>query len=355
MADFFPAANNDTVDYYHTNALVRGQDEISWENPSDDAASDLGLRFTNVTIPQGATILTAKVVWVASRSSSSATVNATIRGQAADNAATFTAGGGGGVSDFTTRLAALTTASVAWNAIASQTSGSSYDSPDITSVVQEIVNRGGWTSGNAIVVFFLENSSSNGAARFTSGYAHGSNYPKLVVTYSTSTNVTVTPAVLAAIFTIPTVTVSTTSNVTVPPSSLSASFSLPAPIVSGDAIVSPAPLTATFSLPEPNILIADTTVFPNPLTATLSLPAPTIQTDQNLSVSPLSATFSLPTPTITASQNVSITPSPLSAYFSLLTPSRIGGLWTNEARASTAWDNEPRRSTSWTNEPRPEI
>ena len=58
------------------------------------------------------------------------------------------------MADFDTRFGVnggageLTTASVAWSNMAAWTAGQWYNSPDISSIIQEIVNQGGWTSGN---------------------------------------------------------------------------------------------------------------------------------------------------------------------------------------------------------------
>jgi len=55
---------------------------------------------------------------------------------------------------FDDRYANHTTAMVNWDDIGSWTAESEYDSPDISSVIQEIVNRAGWASGNDLVLFW---------------------------------------------------------------------------------------------------------------------------------------------------------------------------------------------------------
>lgn len=100
-----------------------------------------GLRFRNVTIPQGTTITRAWLeVWCVKADDP----NCNIVGEAADNAV-----------DFATTLHVFsrtkTAASVTWNA-ANVGLGLFVSSPDITTVVQEILNRAGWVSGNAMVI-----------------------------------------------------------------------------------------------------------------------------------------------------------------------------------------------------------
>jgi hypothetical protein len=105
---------------------------------------DVGLRFQNVTIPQGATINSATVTLSASDTNSTNT-RLTVTAEASDNAAPFTTAN----SNISSRV--TTTFTVDWNT-ANWSSGNSYQTPDIRDAIQEIVSRGGWSSGNAMVV-----------------------------------------------------------------------------------------------------------------------------------------------------------------------------------------------------------
>ena len=69
----------------------------------------------------------------------------TLKGQLIGNAPTFTSTSG----NISSR--ALTTASTAWTP-STWSSGSDYNSPDISAVVQEIVNQGAWASGNSLAI-----------------------------------------------------------------------------------------------------------------------------------------------------------------------------------------------------------
>ena len=57
--------------------------------------------------------------------------------------------------------------------------GQKYQTPDLTSVVQEIINRSGWTSGNAIA-FIVTGTGHRAANSYNSGAV---NAPKLYITY----------------------------------------------------------------------------------------------------------------------------------------------------------------------------
>jgi hypothetical protein len=74
------------------------------------------------------------------------TVRWKIEGEDADNPATFST-----YADFIARV--RTTANVSWINSAASYPPDYYTSPDISSIIQEIVNRGGWASGNHIAIF----------------------------------------------------------------------------------------------------------------------------------------------------------------------------------------------------------
>jgi hypothetical protein len=147
-----------------------------------------GMRFTNVTIPQGASI-TAAYLTLRSRYTTSVTVvNSRIKGEAADNAATFST-----EADFNGR--ARTTASVDWDNIPAWTNGVDYNSPGIKTIIQEIVNRSGWASGNALVIFWDDfddrSTHANDACRLAKCYAQGAaTAPKLHIEYTAITEKT---------------------------------------------------------------------------------------------------------------------------------------------------------------------
>ena len=102
-----------------------------------------GLRFNAVTIPQGTTILTATLEFYVT-SSTYDDPKFDIYGQAADNPGTFQAT----AHDIDGR--SRTTAYTTWSADGIGTGW--ITGPDIAAVVQEIVNRGGWASGNSLVL-----------------------------------------------------------------------------------------------------------------------------------------------------------------------------------------------------------
>lgn len=109
----------------------------------------VGMRFTGVTVPRGAVITNAYVQFQVDRATSVAT-SLTIEGQAADNPGSF-ARTTGNISSRT-----RTTQSVLWGPVPPWSSvgaaGPDQRTADIAPIVQEIVDRTGWASGNAMVI-----------------------------------------------------------------------------------------------------------------------------------------------------------------------------------------------------------
>ncbi len=115
----------------------------------------VGMRFQNVTIPQGATIDSAYIEFECDAGTWTGDVYLEIRGEDIDNAPTFTTG----TSNISLRT--YTTASASWTITAQWTVDSKYQSSDISTVVKEIVDRGGWNSGNSMVFKIAAASGTN--------------------------------------------------------------------------------------------------------------------------------------------------------------------------------------------------
>jgi hypothetical protein len=110
-------------------------------------------RFDNLRVEQGVTVTSAVLRFLPSGSDTNTTVNVLINGVDEDDAAapsTFAEAEG------STR----TTANVAWNSVPSFISPVPQASPDISSIVQEILDRPGWSSGNAMVLLVEDNGST---------------------------------------------------------------------------------------------------------------------------------------------------------------------------------------------------
>ena len=112
------------------------------------AVQTVGMRFTGVAVPTGATVTNAYVQFQVDEVSTNAT-NVTVVGQAADNAAAFTTATRN-VSSRARTTAAVGWAPAPWPTVGAR--GADQRTPNLASVVQEIVARPGWASGNALAL-----------------------------------------------------------------------------------------------------------------------------------------------------------------------------------------------------------
>ncbi|MCB0562633.1 MAG: hypothetical protein KDD09_26960, partial [Phaeodactylibacter sp.] len=127
-------------------------------------------------IPQGAIITSATIQFTVDETRNLDPCNLVIRGQASDNALAFSSSSG----DVSSRP--VTSASIAWAPPAWTTIGAAGDAqrtPDISAIIQEIVNRNGYTSGSSIAIII------NGTGRRIAESYNGSpgQAPQLCVEY----------------------------------------------------------------------------------------------------------------------------------------------------------------------------
>ena len=108
----------------------------------------VGLRFTEVNLPPGAVITSAYVQFQADETGSGPAA-LTILGQAADNAPAFTTATGN-LSGRTTTTASVGWAPPDWLTVGAV--GAAQRTSDLSPILQEIVGRPGWASGNALVL-----------------------------------------------------------------------------------------------------------------------------------------------------------------------------------------------------------
>lgn len=146
------------------------------------------LRFETIDIPQGATITAAKIQLAFHSKINGSGQSITIRGEDTDDASSAASS----CSSF--GGATRTSANVSWAFASSMSAGTFYDTADISSIVQEIVNRAGWSANNDMQFFFEDHtyvSSTNWLFDFRSKNYSGSTYtPKLVITYTLGVDIT---------------------------------------------------------------------------------------------------------------------------------------------------------------------
>jgi hypothetical protein len=111
-------------------------------------AQTAGLRFTGVGLPRNATVIAAWVQFQVDEAST-AIAGLTVTGAAADNASAFTTTARN-ISARPTTTASVTWAPAAWPTVGAR--AAEQRTPNLAAVLQEIVARPGWVSGNALVL-----------------------------------------------------------------------------------------------------------------------------------------------------------------------------------------------------------
>ncbi|NOZ10995.1 MAG: hypothetical protein GXP09_08160 [Gammaproteobacteria bacterium] len=120
----------------------------------------VGMRFQDLQVPQGTSITRAYIEFTVDENDSGAT-NVVINGEDTDNSVTFSTSDN--ISGRT-----LTSATVPWSSISPWNVADSDDehkrTPDLTSIVQEIVDRSGWSAGNAMTFVIQAGSACASSA-----------------------------------------------------------------------------------------------------------------------------------------------------------------------------------------------
>ncbi|WP_026294589.1 PilC/PilY family type IV pilus protein [Salinimonas chungwhensis] len=140
-----------------------------------------GMRFTQLNIPRGATITHAYLRFT-SEQLNTADATMIFRGELSGDSEGFSSS-----NDITSRP--RTMAQVVWdNDNAFPVSNEIFSSPDLTAVIQEIVDQSAWCGGQALSILVEGSSNSAGSARVVNAYDSGVDQsPQLVVEYDETT------------------------------------------------------------------------------------------------------------------------------------------------------------------------
>lgn len=144
-----------------------------------------GFRFSGVTIPQGSTITSARME-LRSSQSQWLSVGYEIAAENAGNATVFS-------SSSRPSQKILTSARVQHTSNVSWLANTWYQTEDLISLIQPIINRSDWASGNSLSLIFRGTVGTWGRKFATSFDASASFAPRLVVTYQSSGGPTPTP------------------------------------------------------------------------------------------------------------------------------------------------------------------
>lgn len=168
---FTPTASGDDayVDFTGGTINTSGNDLLT-----GNQRYGFGVRFRNVTIPQGATILDAHLVLQASAAASGAgNCRTLIQGELNAYPAAFST-----YADYNARTRA--TAEFNWDTTFAISTGDEVTSPEATYIVEEIVALAEWQSGNDLVLFVDQNKVSTVTRTFAS-VENGTYHPPILV------------------------------------------------------------------------------------------------------------------------------------------------------------------------------
>jgi hypothetical protein len=188
------SSNDDTTTYWNGSAWVSSTSNgfIYAGQTTGVEKMGAGLRFLSPTIQSGSTINSANMTIYVKTVASGVTVNSTITGDLELNPATFST-----LADYQARRGTvvggandskITTSHVHWDNISAWTPiGAAITTPEIGTVIQEIINQPGWNSGNAIALFLDDHVGSSTMNAYRMGQTYSGNATqaaKLNITYT---------------------------------------------------------------------------------------------------------------------------------------------------------------------------
>jgi hypothetical protein len=138
----------------------------------------VGLRFEGIVIPQGSDIKTAYIQFTTDETDSEAT-NLTIYGEDTDDSLVFT-NSVGNISQRTKTTSFTSWSPPAWSSVGQ--SGQDQQTPDLSSIVQEIIQRPGWTTDNSLS-FIIQGTGKRTAESYNGS---SSKAPLLILEYDDS-------------------------------------------------------------------------------------------------------------------------------------------------------------------------
>ena len=144
------------------------------------ASADFGVRYLAVTIPHetGLTIDTAYITLTAYNSKSSTTVNVDIYGEDSATPATYST-----EINFDNRV--NTTAKVDWNNVPAFVTDTEYDTPELKTIVQELIDTFDYSLGRDMALMMFDDGSSGSTIRHARSYDNDSaKAPKLHIEYT---------------------------------------------------------------------------------------------------------------------------------------------------------------------------
>ena len=174
---YYPIEGTDDG-YWWGVSVAPNDDQLAIGNYSSNQQHSWAI-FPNITIPKGATITEAYIKFTSWNTEVGENVNALIYGNDIDSP----------VYPATTLIANaldLTTNFVNWNNIEAWIDGNKYNTQDISSIIQELIERENYIVNNTLMIIFKDNLSDYNARRLPSSinYNSGTEKAELHVSWS---------------------------------------------------------------------------------------------------------------------------------------------------------------------------
>jgi len=165
------ASDDDSEERKSTGFPDWGSSDLELPNEALTNAQWIGMRFQNITVPQGSSIANAYIQFTADVSNSEAT-NITIYGQDIDTAPAFQN------AQYNVSGRDRTSTTVNWtpNPWTGGDRGVDQRTSDISSIIEAIVGRGDWLSGNDLVII-MDGTTGEREAESYEGAVNGHGQP----------------------------------------------------------------------------------------------------------------------------------------------------------------------------------
>ena len=167
---FSPSVSGDTG-WFRDTIQDEGSSPIYFGNTSGNSIHSF-MRFTDVTIQQGATINSAYITFTPSGSSMTSSCNVNVYFNNTANPVAPT--------DYYEAVALSLTSAVSWSNVMLWSTGYTYDSPELKTILQGIIDGGSWDYDKAVMAVVKDNGSATDALRTAS------TSPTLHITYATT-------------------------------------------------------------------------------------------------------------------------------------------------------------------------
>jgi hypothetical protein len=143
--------------------------------------SESGMRWLNITIPNGTVIVSAYLKLCPSLGESGANITTYISGELASNSTTFST-----LADYDGRE--RTVSNVSW-APSTWEDGVWTTSPDISSVIQEVIDQAEWDSGNSLTLFWYDSDGWGGTNNKIEALSYDNGEPpQLIINFGCNLN-----------------------------------------------------------------------------------------------------------------------------------------------------------------------